>query len=623
MCKFLFTLIISIASITSFAQVKEVDSLLKQLDIEKADTVRMVLYKQIANHYLDINPSKAIEYLDKSLNLAKKYDRKLDMGRAYYSLGYANMNKSEYDKALEYYLQSVRLFEELKDSIRLSNSLMSIGNLYNDNKDDKKTDEYYLRAQKLIEAMHDSTQLGNLMGQRGIFFDQRKQFDSALVYQQRTLSIAKAIHDEYLIVSSLSNMGLTYKHQDKTALALAYFDSSLAIIREKNELGDIGAIYNNIAATYAQAGSYEKAKEAFTLSIRYARENENRGVVLENYRNLADMYGTMKDYKNQVYYLTEYHTLKDSIFTNDSKNQLTQLEADYHLEQKNGEIVKQEAEVEKQKSQRNIFILIAIAAALLLSTLAIFYGRIRNKNRLLEEQNIQINKQKNELQTLNHVKDRLFSIISHDLRNPLVTLRSYLTLADNESIPEEKKKMFKAQTVQAVAQTSDMLDNLLAWANLQIRNTNPSVRPVNVQEALQDAINVVQAQATQKNISIHKNILAEVALADEHILAITLRNLLTNAVKYSDAGKNIYLTSEKMNDTVLISVQDEGVGMTAEQLAELQENQHSTTSGTKGEKGSGLGLFLVKELLGKIKGKLMVESEKDKGSSFTVSLPSL
>ena len=388
-------------------------------------------------------------------------------------------------------------------------------------------------------------------------------------------------------------------------------------------LDDLAATYNNIAATYAQAGNYAKAKEAFDKSIALSQQSGGRSIEMENYRNLSDMYGDMKSYEQQTIYLKKYYNLKDSIFSADNKNQLTQLEADYHLEQKNGEIVKQEAEVQKQKNQRNIFIIIALGAALLLTALGIFYSRIKKKNKLLEEKNIQINQQKDELQTLNNVKDKLFSIISHDLRNPLVTLRSYLSLADNESLPAEKRQQFKAQTMQAVLQTSDMLDNLLAWANLQIKNTKANITPVNVNDAVQDAINIVQAQAQQKNITIHKDIQAPTVLADENILAIALRNILTNAVKYSNEGQHIHITSLKEEENVSLSIQDEGVGMTAEQLQQLQLSENESTQGTKGEKGSGLGIFLVKELLEKTYGRLIIKSEKNKGSNFIINLPAL
>ncbi len=624
MLKFLLSLLLVISSSTAPGQSRQVDSLLKALDTETADSNRLRIYSRIADYYVDNNYTKAIDYYTKALETAKKLDYKLAAANSYYSIGYCYLIKGDYDKSLENYLQSVRIYEELKDSRRLTNAYLSIGNVYNQNKNDQKTDEYYAKAKKLIDISNDSSVLNSFLAERGIQFDQRKQFDSALLYLQKAHQMAVILKDDYFVASSLSNIALTYKHQAKTDLALHYFDSVLIMFKAMDApLDNFAATYNNIAATYTQAGNYPKAKEAFDKSIAYAKETGSRNIELENYRNLSDMYGDMKNYEQQNIFLKKYYSLKDSLFTADNKNQLTQLEADYHLEQKNGEIVKKDIEVQKQKSERNVFIIIALAAALLLSTLAIFYSRIRKKNKLLEEKNIQINQQKDELQTLNNVKDRLFSIISHDLRNPLVTLRTYLSLADNAALPAEKKQQFKAQTMQAVLQTSDMLDNLLAWANLQIKNTKANITPVNVNDAVQDAINIVQAQAQQKNIAIQKDIQAAVVLADEHILAIALRNILTNAVKYSNEGQHIFIASLKENDHVSLSVRDEGVGMTAEQLQQLQQSESESTKGTQGEKGSGLGIFLVKELLAKTYGHLTIKSEKDKGSSFTINLPAL
>ena len=225
---------------------------------------------------------------------------------------------------------------------------------------------------------------------------------------------------------------------------------------------------------------------------------------MENYRNMSDMFGDMKNYEQQAVYLKKYYNFKDSLYSADSKNQLTELEANYTVEKKNGELVKKDAEVAEQKNRQRILLIVAFSILALLGLLMLFYKRIQNKNRLLQEKNVQINEQKDELQTLNHVKDRLFSIISHDLRNPLVTLRSYLMLADNDAVAEEKKQQFKVQTMNAVSQTGDMLDNLLAWANVQIKNTKANIIPINIADLLSDAVNNVKAQAFQKNISIHE-----------------------------------------------------------------------------------------------------------------------
>jgi two-component system, sensor histidine kinase and response regulator len=607
-----------------FCQVsKELDSLLKVLDTEKTDSNVLRTLSRIGSYYIDNNPSKAISYFERSAELAKKINNTLRLGNACYDLGFCYLLKGDFDKSLNYYQQSEKMYSQLNDKRRLVNAYMSIGNVFFQNKSLSKAAEYYTLAENIVQQTKDSNQLSTLYSERGLIYDQLQQYDSALLYLQKAATVAKLINDDGMAVNTLCNIGLTYKHKKNTALALQYFDT---VRNRYNAMPDvpldyIATLYNNIGATQAQAGNYAAAIAAFNKSITSARQAGTKAIEMENYRNMADMYAGMKDYRLQSIYQAKHYQLKDSVFSADNKNQLTQLETDYQLEKKNISLVKQEAETERQKSQRNIFIIIAIGTALLLAALGFFYRRIKQNNVLLQDKNTQINRQKDELQTLNHVKDRLFSIISHDLRNPLTTLKSYLSLADDPSLPAAQKKEFKNQTLLSVSQTSNMLDNLLTWANMQLKNTKPVITQINTEDCIDDAIGAAAAQATQKNVTIHKKIDAETAFGEYHILEIALRNIITNAVKYSHAGGNIFITANNTGKQVHITVKDEGIGMSREQLNEILNNQAESTSGTAGEKGSGLGLFLVKELLQKIDAALLIESDEGKGSSFIIQLP--
>jgi signal transduction histidine kinase len=619
--KIFFTTIIILIGAFAFAQIKQVDSLLKLLDATTEDSNRLRLNRRLGDFYMDNNSTKAIQYFETAVSYAEKLQRPLGIANNNYSIGYCYLLKGDYDKSLEYYLKSVRIYESLKDSFRLTNAFMSIANVYSNNKNFTKTNEYHNKAQLIIEKMKDSSQLCAILDSRGTVYDQQGKFDTALLYLFRSKKIAEALNDNFSIVNSLSNIGLTYKHINKTALALQYFDSALKMnSKEGEQLDRLSIFYNNIAATHSQAGNFVKAKDAFDKSISYSKASGSLPVEMENYRNLADMYEKAGDYKQQIFYQKKYYNLKDSLYTTDSKNQLTQLEADYNIEKKNNEIAKKETEVTKGKNQRNLFITLAGGMLLLLGGLGFFYGRIKNKNNLLGEQNILINKQKDELQKLNGVKDRLFSIISHDLRNPLVTLRSYLNLSDNPSIADDKKIAYKKQTSQAVSQTTDLLDNLLVWANMQIKNTNASISPIDLTEIVLDAIDDVQAQATQKNIIIKKNITIENVISDKNILTISLRNLLTNAIKFSPENTTIFINGYEENGKIIIAVKDNGVGMTANQIENVYSNETDSSQGTQGEKGSGLGLFLVKELLAKANASLTIKSEVNKGSEFSIVL---
>lgn len=605
-----------------FAQNSTLDSLLKEADKNVHDSIKIHTLNEIGFIYEENNPAKAIEYFERVNKMAIALDKPLIAANSDYDLGFSYLLLANYEKSLHHYLQSARVYEKLNDKKRLSNAYMSIGSMYFDNNDLKKAKDYYAQAEAIIQQLNDPVRLANLYNSLGNSYDKSKNYDSALLYLQKAYDIYIKQDDEFLVINSLSNLGLTYKHQGKTAEALQHFNKVKEMTRSKDMPKDLLAmIYNNVGATYSQAGQYAAAQQAFDSSILFSKEANLSSVLMENYRNMSDMYASMKNYEKEAGYLRLYYNLKDSLFSVDKKNELTRLDADYRIEKKNSELAKTEAEVVKRKSQRNIFVIIAIAAAALLAGLAFFYSRIRNKNAVLNRQNETINKQNTELQTLNSVKDRLFSIISHDLRNPLVTLQSYLTLSGNKELPEEKKEQYRLQTTNAVTQTSHMLDNLLAWANMQIKNTKASITPVDVDELVADTKSGAEAQAVQKQVIIHEDLAVTTVPGDYNILSIALRNLLTNAIKFSDQQGNIWINAEKKTDVIVLSVKDEGVGMSNEQIKELQAQQQSSSAGTAGEKGTGLGLYLVQELLQKINAKLEVASEQGKGSTFSIVIP--
>jgi signal transduction histidine kinase len=158
---------------------------------------------------------------------------------------------------------------------------------------------------------------------------------------------------------------------------------------------------------------------------------------------------------------------------------------------------------------------------------------------------------------------------------------------------------------------------------MQIKSVNPALRPVDTEECILDVVDTVQAQSTQKNITIRTDIQATQILGDKTILDIALRNILTNAIKFSHPGTNVFITTKKGAGEISISIRDEGLGINKEQLRQLQLNQTESRPGTAGESGSGLGIFLAKELLQKVNARLIIESEVGKGSCFTIAAPAL
>jgi signal transduction histidine kinase len=258
------------------------------------------------------------------------------------------------------------------------------------------------------------------------------------------------------------------------------------------------------------------------------------------------------------------------------------------------------------------------------------------KNRELHRKNLEIEEQKREivykaqlvekqaaeLDELNKVKDKLFSIISHDLKSPMYALQNVFTNAKNLDLPAEEIKEMIPEVVNDLNYTTALIENLLQWAKSQMQSSMVLAQRINVSELANEAAQSLHLQAEEKRISV--KIKAEVpvyAWADKDMIRIVIRNLLSNAIKFTPEHGHILVGVCGSSSGAKLYVQDSGTGIDSETLRKINENEFYTTNGTHNEKGTGLGLALCKEFLGKNKGHLTIETAPGSGSTFSFTLP--
>jgi signal transduction histidine kinase len=242
---------------------------------------------------------------------------------------------------------------------------------------------------------------------------------------------------------------------------------------------------------------------------------------------------------------------------------------------------------------------------------------LRKARNQLKAQNLQ-------LQQLNATKDKFFGIIAHDIRSPIVALEGVgeqMTYYLEKQQPDKLARL--ASRVEKTAQQlGTLLDNLLNWALLQQGVIPYRPKPIQVKQVMAELLEIFQANAQAKNIQLESNIPEDlVAYADENTFQAILRNLVSNAIKFTPSGGKVAVTTEIKERKVFININDTGTGISVEKLAKLFVIDKSSEKGTAGEKGTGLGLMLVKELVELNKGNVQVESVINLGSRFTVSLP--
>ena len=226
------------------------------------------------------------------------------------------------------------------------------------------------------------------------------------------------------------------------------------------------------------------------------------------------------------------------------------------------------------------------------------------------------------LEKVNEEKNKLFSIVSHDLRSPLNTIHSYLELLSYGVLDEQEKTDAQNELVELTKNTSDLLYNLLSWSKTQMEGVNVRLQKNNLFQILASTINTQHAIAGKKEISFNNNVDKQaVAFCDEDMLQLVVRNLLNNAIKFTPSLGEITIATKQNANSVCLMVSDNGLGIPPEQHKEIFSLKISSTYGTKNEKGIGLGLVLCKEYIELQGGSIRFESESGRGTTFFISLP--
>jgi signal transduction histidine kinase len=469
--------------------------------------------------------------------------------------------------------------------------------VYHDSKQYDKSLSYLNQALPLYESLDEFVKIGNVYATMGDDYIAKKDYPMAIEQGLKANEMAVKTNDNGIHVSASLLLGTAYLHFAKDT------SSKLSLQEKKTYLGkaiaelEKGVVWAD-GAKYlrAQAGFFEQLSEAYVLSGRK-----------------ADAY---ESYKNYV-------RLRDSLASNDTRLKIAALETkrESDLKEKQIEINKVQA---KQKSNQQIFFLSGIFLLSVIVFLVVRNNRKQKRtNARLAEEKEKSDKLARELEELNTVKDKLFSAISHDLRSPLGRVTNMLYMMQRGNMTEEKLKERTTEFLGAMQQTMQMLDNLLYWATSQMKGLTLSKTNIRISELVDENLELMQSEAAVKKIEMIDKIGATAnALADANMTRLVLRNLISNAIKFTPENGSITITAEAWADKVRVEIKDTGVGMYPETIQALYANkQVNSKSGTRQEKGFGIGLQLCKDFIEQNGGTLEISSEPGKGSTFSFTLP--
>lgn len=601
-----------------FGQKQEVSDSLKKIVRELDAKNQLEVISEIIRH--EKNRDSIIVYSNRLLELAN--DLNVDDTKyfhwAYNMLASAYQELGELDRSLEYHHLSVTY---AVDDQQRAVSYSNIGSVYQNNKDYANALAHYKKAIKLFDQIQDSLRLGTTFISIGYAYYLIDHLDSASYF----LSGAKDIYTnldiqykDYYWSYAAGNLALVKAKQGQIDESEQALDTAIAILEKYGDAYAISEYEIELAKIYLAKGDRKRALQFALSGTQLAKENGYKKFIRDGSELLSQFYANNNDFKKAFGYQSDFMAYNDSLVNADLVRKLANQRTEFEVGQKQAEVDLLTAE---KRTQRIITVAIGAFAFILVVLAAIIYKYYRSKariNRILADQ-------KAELERLNSTKDKFFSIISHDLRSPVAGFHGISQMIKMMVQTKQTDQLLEMteHIDESVDQLSKLLDNLLNWA-MQQQGHIPNVpEKLNLKEMTDDLVRTLSNMAEGKSIELVADVPDSVELwSDKNTTMTILRNLVSNALKFTPEGGEVGIRASEENGLAKIKVYDTGVGMPKDKLKKLfQLQDKKSTYGTSGEKGLGLGLQLVHEFMEMNNGKIEVDSEEGKGTTFTLWLP--
>jgi len=533
----------------------------------------------------------------------------------------------DYYKSAEFLDQALKLNEDQRDINCLAMILNNLGKV---KASMGKAEEAFAHFEQVLRYREDTDKSfeAEALFNLGHLYTLQGNFTQALASHKKALAITRKLKDEHTEALTLHDIGILYGLMGNDEKSMANHLVALEIRLALKDKRGMASSYNNIGWLYHKLKNPEKAIENGLLALESGRESQAQEEIFKSYELLSQAYKDEEDFKNALMYKELSGAINEFIQNEKQERQLLETQNRYVVGKKEVEIenlealrIDREREIAAQKQYKDILSVVVALVGIIALLIFVLYLVKRRSNRILEAAKHEVQQQNIKLQDLNHTKDKFFSIISHDLKGPLNSLTSFsrLLIEHTDNLTREEIQMLAADLDKSLKNLFALLENLLEWSRSQTGNIDFTGEVFDMREILEMNKNLLESQAKNKRISIVIDPMEECMVKlHKHSISTVVRNLISNAIKFSREGGTIRLGIKKTKDLLSVSVADNGVGMSQEVVNKLfRLDQKHSTQGTAHEKGTGLGLILCKEFIEKNGGKIRVQSESGKGSVFT------
>jgi signal transduction histidine kinase len=568
---------------------------------------------------------KAVEHYLQAIQIAEANGNSSYLPILYINTGIQYRNINQYQKSINFFLKAYDLFSLQKNHDGMISSLTEIGLSYKLLRQNTKALNYFLRAKTIAEKQHNYRLIITLNKQISEIYILNKNFHKAMIYLDMNFNIAKELNDVRLEAEALFDIGNFTLQKGNYLRAIDILLQSYSIAEQANDQLLLSEITEQLSSAYHKSGNYEKAYNFLKLSKRFSEKH-------------------LKSEEHKTFEMLQ------SVF------EVTNSEQELEILRKTNELERLEKQKARSLQKRLTFGIASMIVLLLLLVYVLSVIRKKNKtlkikgleieasNLALLHMNISLEKQKAELnklnaslsesneklkeseekyRTLSAAKDKLYSIISHDLRSPFSSIVSFVRIIrrDIGTMSKNELSNLTGELEETTYRINALLENMLQWSLAQSGKISFSPQTIVLDEVVSEVTDLFSSYAKEREITIETNIPAQLSVvADHSMMSAVFRNLISNAVKFSTSGSAVQILAHDNEYDISVSVIDHGHGISQEQLDKILKGEIPDKPAHVKQRGSGLGLLICDDFLKRHHSKLEVHFSKGSGTEFNFKL---
>lgn len=579
----------------------------------------------LAGYYLYTGEAdKSIVYLSKILNKPNANMAKKHLLEAYNQLGQAYFTKSDYPDSYRSLKNALDIAKEIGDKRLLGRQYLNLGVMFGLLNSHKLAEEYLYDGLNLLKGYKDESIEARLSSNLAYCLTKKGEWSRAIPLLDFSISVFEKLKMPAWLAFSYNNMGDIYLEQENFELAESYFKKSLKIHDQIDDIKGRADAYLGTAKSNLGLRNYIQADFFTKNSLDLYNKMDLKTGRERCFKVLYNLYKQTNQPLMALKFLEKSDSLITIIAREENNTNITMLNT--KLEFDNEKRLENDANNEKLAQQsRYIQWFIGLIAVSLLVSILIFKSnsRIKDLNKELEAKTLILSENQNKLNQINKNQEKLFSIVGHDLRGPIISLKELLNITLDNKSGESIFKKFAPKLNKDLDHIQFTLDNLLNWGQTQMKGAITKKENISIKNIVDNIIPLYEKNIREKQLQIIVNLTKDMKVfADNNHIDIVLRNLINNAIKFTPESGTIWVNGSKTDKFLKIEVKDNGVGMSAKTLSKIMDNYvHYSSFGTNMERGTGLGLQLSQEMIKKNNGTIHVESEENKGTSFFIKLP--